>query len=123
MKKGEIYEGIVSRVDFPNKGKIECDEGEVVVKNVIPGQRIRFMITKKRSGKCEGRLLEVIDKSTIELMKNMKNDLPAISPERVFSEFRKALMTQMKQKTKDKQSKQSSEARASLLSFLKEVDK
>lgn len=66
MKKGEIYEGIVSRVDFPNKGKIECDEGEVVVKNVIPGQRIRFMITKKRSGKCEGRLLEVIDKSTIE---------------------------------------------------------
>jgi 23S rRNA (uracil-5-)-methyltransferase RumA len=66
MKKGEIYEGIVKRVDFPNKGKIECDEGEVVVKNVIPGQRIRFMITKKRSGKCEGRLLEVIDKSTIE---------------------------------------------------------
>ena len=50
MKKGEIYEGIVKRVDFPNKGKIECDEGEVVVKNVIPGQRIRFMITKKRSG-------------------------------------------------------------------------
>ena len=30
MKKGQIYEGIVDRVDFPNKGIVNC-EGEVAV--------------------------------------------------------------------------------------------
>ena len=66
MKKGEIYEGLVTRVDFPNKGRVMCEEGEVTVKNVIPGQRISLMISKKRSGKIEGRLLEVLEKSDIE---------------------------------------------------------
>ena len=48
MKKGEIYEGKVTEVNFPNKGKVECENGTVTVKNVIPGQNIRFMINKKR---------------------------------------------------------------------------
>lgn len=61
MKKGEIYEGKVTEVNFPNKGKVECENGTVTVKNVIPGQNIRFMINKKRSGKYEGRLLEVLE--------------------------------------------------------------
>ena len=56
MKKGEIYEGKVTEVNFPNKGKVECENGTVTVKNVIPGQNIRFMINKKRSGKYEGRI-------------------------------------------------------------------
>ena len=66
MKKGEIYEGKVTEVNFPNKGKVECENGMVTVKNVIPGQNIRFMINKKRSGKYEGRLLEVLEKSPLE---------------------------------------------------------
>ena len=51
MKKGEIYQGKVIRVSFPNKGIVECEGCEVIVKNVIPGQTISFMISKKRSGK------------------------------------------------------------------------
>lgn len=66
MKKGEIYEGKVISVDFPNKGIVECEDGEVIVKNVIPGQTIRFMVSKKRSGRCEGRLVEVVEKSPLE---------------------------------------------------------
>lgn len=66
MKKGEIYEGKVTEVSFPNKGKVECENGTVTVKNVIPGQNIRFMINKKRSGRYEGRLLEVVEKSPLE---------------------------------------------------------
>ena len=66
MKKGEIYEGKVTEVNFLNKGKVECENGTVTVKNVIPGQNIRFMINKKRSGKYEGRLLEVLEKSPLE---------------------------------------------------------
>ena len=40
MKKGELYKGIVERVDFPNKGivRVEGEETFAVVKNVIPGQ-------------------------------------------------------------------------------------
>ena len=38
MKKGYIGEGIVSKVDFPNKGTVITEEGEsVIVKNTIPG--------------------------------------------------------------------------------------
>ncbi len=66
MKKGQVYEGIVKRVDFPNKGIVELEGEKVVVKNSIPGQRISFCINKIRSGKSEGRLIEVIENSPLE---------------------------------------------------------
>ena len=44
MKKGEILEGIITRVDFPNKGIVPTEEGTVIVKNGMPGQKVRFMI-------------------------------------------------------------------------------
>ena len=40
MKKGEIYEGIIEKVDFPNKGYVNIDGEKVIVKNGIPGQSI-----------------------------------------------------------------------------------
>lgn len=68
MKKGQIVEGTVAYVDFPNKGVVRCEEGETaVVKNVLPGQKISFSVQKKRKGKCEGRLLEVKEKAPNEL--------------------------------------------------------
>ncbi|MCR4788758.1 MAG: 23S rRNA (uracil(1939)-C(5))-methyltransferase RlmD [Lachnospiraceae bacterium] len=70
MKKGQIYEGNVLRVDFPNKGIVAC-EGEVndicVMKDVLPGQKVRFSVTKKRNGRAEGRLLEVLEGSPDEI--------------------------------------------------------
>ncbi len=66
MKKGEIYEGRVKEVSFPNKGHIDIDGINVIVKNTIPGQRIKFMISKKRNGRFEGRLLELLEKSPLE---------------------------------------------------------
>lgn len=66
MKKGDIVTGVCSRVDFPNRGIVETDEGIVTVKNIIPGQYIRLMINKKRNGHAEGRLLEVIKKAPLE---------------------------------------------------------
>ena len=69
MKKGQILEGIIERVDFPNKGvvQVEGEEKKVIVKNGAPGQKIRFSINKMRKGKAEGRLLEVIEKSVDEM--------------------------------------------------------
>ncbi len=66
MKKGQIYEGIVERIDFPNKGIIRCEDETVVVKNVIPGQKVSFLVNKKRKGKAEGRLVEVLEKAPYE---------------------------------------------------------
>ena len=68
MKKGQICQGIVERVAFPNKGIVRLEEGKTaVVKNVIPGQKVSFSINKVRKGKGEGRLLEVLEKSPLEM--------------------------------------------------------
>ena len=66
MKKGEIYGGIIEKVEFPNKGLVCIDGQKVIVKNGIPGQKVRFSICKKRSGRAEGRLLEVLEPSPLE---------------------------------------------------------
>lgn len=66
MKKGQEYIGTVIGVDFPNKGKVQCEDGIATVKNAIPGQTVRFIINKKRGGRCEGRLIEVMEKSPLE---------------------------------------------------------
>lgn len=66
MKKGEVYEGIAERIDFPNKGIVKIEEERAVVKNAIPGQKVQFVVNKKRGGRCEGRLLSVLEKSPLE---------------------------------------------------------
>jgi len=78
LKKGEIHTGTIEKVLFPNRGLATVESSEdaetenqdsgvrVIVKNVIPGQHIRYRISKKRSGRCEGQLLEVLDKSPLQ---------------------------------------------------------
>lgn len=66
MKKGQIYEGIVEKIDFPNKGIVKIEDRKVTVKNALPGQTIRFSVNKIRNQKAEGRLLEVLEPSVLE---------------------------------------------------------
>ena len=66
MKKGDLLEGVVTRVDYPGKGIVETPEGICIVKNVLPGQRIRLRVSKKRRGKAEGTLQEVLEKAPSE---------------------------------------------------------
>ena len=71
MKKGQEYIGTIEKVDFPNKGTINYvnEDGSITkvgVKGAILGQKVRFVISKKRSGKCEGRVLEVLEQSPYE---------------------------------------------------------
>ena len=55
MKKGQVYEGIIEKVEFPNKGIVPVPEEDrnVIVKNGIPGQKIRFCVNKFRKGQAE----------------------------------------------------------------------
>jgi len=66
MKKGQVYTGIVERVEFPNKGIVRAGEETCVVKNSLPGQKVSFLVNKVRHGKAEARLLEVIESSPLE---------------------------------------------------------
>ena len=67
MKKGEEYVGVVVRTDFPNKGIVELEDRKIIVKNTVPGQKIRFRIAKLKQGKGEGTLLEVVEPAVNEL--------------------------------------------------------
>jgi len=84
VKKGQVYIGTVEEFVFPNKGIIYYEEKpgtevspadnvsaetmihKIVVKDALPGETVRFQLSKKRSGKYEGRLLEVLSKGEIE---------------------------------------------------------
>lgn len=83
MKKGEIFEGIIENIEFPNKGIVRVkDEAaeemvRVIVKNGMPGQKVRFQINKKRKNRCEGRLLEVLQKSEKETRQPACEEFPA----------------------------------------------
>ncbi len=67
MKKGQVIEGIVSKVTFPNKGIVGCEEGQVEVKGVLPGQKVEVMVQKVRHGRAEGRLLSVLERAPYEI--------------------------------------------------------
>ena len=69
MKKGEVYEGVIEAVDFPNKGKVFLPDEDryVIVKNGIAGQRIRFSVSKIRKGRAEGHILEVLEAAPSEI--------------------------------------------------------
>ena len=83
MKKGQIYEGYIESIEFPNKGIVfvqeetEAEPTRVIVKNGMPGQKVRFQINKKRKNRCEGRLLEVLEKSEKETREPLCAQFPA----------------------------------------------
>ncbi|HIZ80120.1 MAG TPA: class I SAM-dependent RNA methyltransferase [Candidatus Lachnoclostridium stercorigallinarum] len=66
MKKGDRVSGIIEKMEFPNKGIMTVDGERIVVKNALPGQMVLAAVTKKRKGRSEGRLLEVLEKSPLE---------------------------------------------------------
>ncbi|MDY5577414.1 MAG: 23S rRNA (uracil(1939)-C(5))-methyltransferase RlmD [Lachnospiraceae bacterium] len=70
MKKGQEYIGKIEELEFPNKGIFIYREGDtetrVTIKGTLPGQTVRFFVSKKHSGRCEGRLLEVLEPSPLE---------------------------------------------------------
>ncbi len=77
MKKGQVVEGVIEKIEFPNKGMVAVEDFDangnllgmrkIIVKNGIVGQKVSCAINKMRKGKAEGRLLEVLEKSPMEV--------------------------------------------------------
>ena len=68
MRKGQEYSGIIDKTVFPTKGYTTVvdnngDQQRVMIKGTIPGQKVDFRVSKKRSGKWEGRLLSIVEDS------------------------------------------------------------
>lgn len=71
MKKGEICEGKVVRVNFPDKAVVVTPEGdEAVVRYALPGQTVRFRVKKKKQNRAEGLLLEIAEQAPNEDREN-----------------------------------------------------
>lgn len=66
MKKGEVYQGIVEQVEFPNKGFVQVEDRVAAVKGVVEGQKVAIRMKKVRKDKCQGMLLEVVEKSPLQ---------------------------------------------------------
>ncbi len=68
MKNRDIGEAVVTSVSYPNKGHFTVAETgqRGVVKNAIPGQKIRFRVYKNKNHLLSAHLLEVLEKSPLE---------------------------------------------------------
>lgn len=72
MKKGQIYQGVCGEIKFPNRAVVKTDEGETCqVANALPGQLVEFRVEKSKNGRCEGRLLRVLERSPEETAKDV----------------------------------------------------
>lgn len=71
MKKGEVFEGIIEKTEFPNKGILHIEDRKILIKNTLPGQKIRFSVFKIRKDRAEGRILEIIEKSSTETVQDV----------------------------------------------------
>ena len=67
MKKGQVIEGIVTKVQFPNKGIVEAEGERIEVKGVLPGQKVSAAVQKVRHGKAEGRCIAVLEHAPYEI--------------------------------------------------------
>ncbi len=68
MKRGDIVQGKVVKVSFPNKGIVETAEGDRLrVKGVLPGQTVSVRVKKSSKEKAQGMLLSVDSPSEMEM--------------------------------------------------------
>ena len=88
MKKGDIVQGVIEEYSFPNRGsffhteEIKDAKGEnvidtitrkVTVKGSLPGQTVKARVKKKKEGKADAILLDVVKNSPLETKKPMCN--------------------------------------------------
>ena len=74
MKKGQILEGTVEKIDYPNKGRVKVEGADrtVTVKNAIPGQEednANFLISHNmaiphdKSKNCAKEIISLLEDS------------------------------------------------------------
>ncbi|HLU87626.1 MAG TPA: 23S rRNA (uracil(1939)-C(5))-methyltransferase RlmD [Taishania sp.] len=74
--RGEIIEVTISGYAFGGNGiaKIPTDEGDFVVfvMNTFPGQKVQAKIEKKKKRYCEAKLIQVLERSPLEIVSDFQ---------------------------------------------------
>lgn len=71
MKKKDEIILEIQDVNFPNKAYGYCEGEKVIVKNAVPGQKVKAQVFRKKSGRVEARLQEVLAHSPLERTEGM----------------------------------------------------
>ncbi|MPW24678.1 23S rRNA (uracil(1939)-C(5))-methyltransferase RlmD [Alkalibaculum sp. M08DMB] len=68
VKKGETIDITIDDIKFPNKGIAYIENNKkIIIKNSIPGQKLRVKIKKKKGDKVDAILLEILEKAPNEV--------------------------------------------------------
>ena len=68
VKRNDIVEVTIEEMVFPNKGIGFIDDKKLLVKGGITDQILKVQITKKRKDKLEGKIIEIVKPSPIEIL-------------------------------------------------------
>ena len=55
MKKGQMCEGIVEKIKFPNKGIVKVEDSEVTVKNTGAYRKYMYLPTTVSEWRMQGK--------------------------------------------------------------------
>lgn len=66
VKKNELVEFEIDKVDFPNKGSVIYEGETIRFKGGIEGQKVKVRTSKWKKGELEARILEVLERSPLE---------------------------------------------------------
>ncbi|KMT22154.1 23S rRNA (uracil(1939)-C(5))-methyltransferase RlmD [Clostridium cylindrosporum] len=73
VKKNDELEVYIDHMLFPNIGVAYVDDSKVKIKGALKGQKVKIRISKKRSDKIEGKVLEIIEPSPLEIEKQCEH--------------------------------------------------
>ncbi|WP_326906823.1 23S rRNA (uracil(1939)-C(5))-methyltransferase RlmD [Sedimentibacter sp. MB31-C6] len=66
MKKGDIIEVKIVDIQFPNKGIATHEGQKIIIKNAIPGQKVKTRISKIKKDNIEAKVVEILLKADYE---------------------------------------------------------
>jgi 23S rRNA (uracil-5-)-methyltransferase RumA len=67
MKKGNEYEFIIEKTEFPGFGIAFHEDKKVYIKNAVTGQKLKARVSKKKGGYIEAKTTELIEASAGEI--------------------------------------------------------
>ncbi len=67
VKKNDIVDLYIEKKKFPNRGIATLDGAKIKLKGGIKGQKVKARISKKRKDNIEATIIDVIEKSPIEV--------------------------------------------------------
>jgi len=75
--KNKTYIGVIEKTVFGGKGLISIEGFKILIKNGIEGQKVEYLVTKKKKSYAEGRIEKVLEHSELEIPEEeRRNALP-----------------------------------------------